>query len=108
MSKVRVTVVATLAALVLLALTPAKSEASTPIYKGADETTTMQQPKVIPDSVVSYAYYAELKPGGVDVYQVYAKAGQTLNPSLRVPKDDSLKNFTPSMAIIGPGITGSD
>jgi hypothetical protein len=58
----------------------------------------------VDDSEVSYSYYAELSPGRPDIYQVYARQGQAFNPSLLVPRSDDLKSFTPSMALIGPGI----
>ena len=93
-------------ALMLLALTPGTGEAHTPRYKSAGEDiSSFERPKVVDDSAVSYAYYAELVPGKVDIYQVYATAGQALNPALLLPKMDELRTFTPTIAIIGPAIT---
>jgi len=94
----------------LVVLLPASSEAGKPIYKDAGEETTLAKAKVIPDSTgagVAYSYYADLGAGKVDIYQIYAKAGQQPKLSLAAPRFDDLKGFTPSLALVGPGISST-
>src|SRR5438552_6330894 len=89
-------------------LAPGTSEAGRPVYKGASEDTSdLSRAKVVDDSEAVYNYYAELAPGKPDVYQVYARQGQAMNPRLLVPMSDDLKDFAPSLAVIGPGIPSS-
>lgn len=105
--KMRFLWVAVALGLIAVLLTPRTSEASSPIYKPSGEETSVDQPKVVPDSSVQWTYYAELAPGKVDVYQVYAQQGQQANPSLSVPKLDALNNFTPTVTLVGPGLSSA-
>jgi hypothetical protein len=108
MSKARAMWLAALIAGLAMLLAPGTSEAGKPVYKNAsEETSDLNHAKVVDDSAVVYNYYAELAPGKQDIYQVYAGQGEAINPRLWVPRSDDLKDFTPSLAIIGPGITSS-
>ncbi|MBF6614548.1 MAG: hypothetical protein IVW55_15655 [Chloroflexi bacterium] len=93
--------------LIAMLLTPRTSEASSPIYKPSGEETSVDQPKVVPDASVRWTYYADLAPGKVDVYQIYAQQGQQANPSLAVPKISNLASFTPTMTLVGPGLSST-
>jgi hypothetical protein len=105
MSRLRVVVLALLMGAIVLALTPGTSLANKPIYKGADEDISdFSHAKVVPDSAVAWSYYADLAPGKVDIYQIYATGGQVANPTLLVPMLDNLKEFTPTLAFVGPGL----
>jgi hypothetical protein len=107
MSRLSMLLLSLALAITVMALAPAAGEAQRPVYKGASEDRSdFNNAKVVDDSETSYAYYAELAPGRPDIYQVYARQGQVFNPSIMVPRSDDLKSFTPSMALIGPGIAG--
>lgn len=95
-------------AVVSMLLIASTSEAHQPIYKYASEDiSTFAHAKVVDSAEISYAYYAELLPGGADIYEIYTRPGQVANPCLLVPMQDRLKDFTPTMAIVGPGITST-
>lgn len=100
-----------MAAIALLALaigmTPGTSEAGKPRYKSASEETTFQKPVVVDNSTTAFSYYAELAPGKPDVYQVYANAGEAVHISMAAPQLDYLKSFTPTLALIGPGLVST-
>lgn len=86
-------------------LSPRTGSAQTPRYKETGEDiSSFQNPKVVDDPAVRYAYHAELEPGKVDIYQIYAAGTEAGNPSLAVPKVGTPQDFTPAMALIGPGL----
>jgi hypothetical protein len=92
-------------AILVSALAPAVTHAQRPVYKGAaEDRSSFGNAKVVDDPQTLFAYYADLAPGRPDIYQVYAIQGQPFNTTLRIPMSDDLKTFTPSMALIGPGI----
>jgi hypothetical protein len=108
MTRTRMFWLSLLVAGLAMLLAPGTSEAGRPVYKGASEDTSdLSHAKVADDSEAVYNYYAELAPGKADVYQVYARQGQAMNPRLLVPQSDDLKDFAPTLAIIGPGISSS-
>ncbi len=55
----------------------------------------------IPDPVISWAMYEELE-GNTLFYKFEAKKDDRLYSSIVIPKLDNLKNFTPSLVLIGP------
>src|SRR6266581_8297087 len=105
MIKVKLYATAVGLVLLLFAFTAVSAEAGKPRYKYAGEQTSFDKPIVIDNSTTAFSYYAELASGQPDIYQVYAVGGEPAQISLAAPKSDDLKNFAPSMALIGPGIT---
>src|SRR5947207_15943034 len=105
MKRVKLYAIMVVAAMLLLTFTAANAEAGKPRYKYADEHSSFQKPIVIDNSTTAFSYYAELVSGEADIYQVYAVGGEPAQISLAAPKSDDLKGFTPSLALIGPGIT---
>ncbi|MEO8286667.1 MAG: hypothetical protein ABI670_09550 [Chloroflexota bacterium] len=88
----------------LLAAVTGKAEAGKPRYNYSGEKSNFDKPLVIDNASTAFTYYAELVPGEVDTYQVYATAGQAANVAMAAPKAESFKDFTPAMALVGPGI----
>lgn len=94
----------------LFSILPLSAEAGKPIYKDENEETNFTSAKVVPSESgqeTAYTYYATLGAGKVDTYQIYVQAGQISNLSLTVPQAADLKDFTPTLALVGPGITST-
>jgi len=58
----------------------------------------------VEDYELSIAIYGSLTQGTRNYYEIDGKAGDKLFCQLLVPKNESIENFTPSLAIIGPGL----
>lgn len=67
---------------------------------------TRSDPVIIPDHQLSQAAFAELiHSGQVDYYRfTVARAGETIVGSMLIPKLERLKEFSPALALIGPGL----
>jgi hypothetical protein len=105
MNRVKLYAIVMGAVLLLLAFTAVSAEAGKPRYKYAGQQSSFEKPIVVDNSTTAFSYYAELVSGESDIYQVYAIGGEPAQISLAAPKSDDLKGFTPSLALIGPGIT---
>ena len=66
-----------------------------------DDNENIENAVLIEDPLKSWALYDELDAGEVHYYRFFMNKGQSLSISLFVPKTDE---FTPSLAIMGPGI----
>jgi hypothetical protein len=62
--------------------------------------------KVIPTHRVSWAIYRELEAGSADYYRFEAEKGERFYAQVTVPKLENLAGFTPSLALVGRGISG--
>jgi hypothetical protein len=106
MSKVKsIHIIAAVVLLLAIVLATEGAQAGKPRYKSSGQTTSFQQPIVVDNSTTAFSYYADLPAGQVDIYQVYALGGEPARISLAAPKTDDLKAFTPSLALVGPGIS---
>lgn len=59
----------------------------------------------IPDPTTSYAFYESLDSSGdVDIYAVYAEAGQFFHVGINIPQIEGLESYGVSLALLGPGL----
>ena len=91
--------------MLMLALMPQRVQAHQPYCEFGD--TTAQSPWQVPDSTISYAYYANLYPAGdIDYFTFDAEAGQSVLVSMSIPAIEGQKDFAPVMVLYGPGLEG--
>jgi hypothetical protein len=69
-----------------------------------DKEFTADNPGHIKDPIISTAMYATLEtPTAVDYYTFNGSKGQSILLSITIPQITGQENFTPTMALIGPG-----
>jgi hypothetical protein len=62
--------------------------------------------QLIPDHTVSWAIYKELD-NSPDYYKFEARAGERFFSQMTIPKLEGLRDFTPSLALIGPDLASA-
>jgi hypothetical protein len=78
-----------------------------PFFEETDFTA--DSPAQIKDPTISTAKYATLEtPSDVDYYSFNGIAGQSLLLSITIPQISGQENFTPTMALMGPGLPPGD
>jgi hypothetical protein len=88
----------------LLILWPAAAEAHRPVFVEPGQAT-LELPVQTGDPEISWAFYGRLPaPGSHDVYRLHAEAGEPLYFGVLVPEIERLRGFTPSVALVGPGL----
>ena len=66
---------------------------------------TKEAPILIKDHQISWAAYTELsKPNEVDYYKFTANENEEIYANMLIPKIERLKDYTPTIALIGPGL----
>ena len=66
---------------------------------------TREDPIIITDHQISWAAYTELsKINEVDYYRFEVKEGEEIYANLLIPKIERLKDYDPTIALIGPGL----
>ena len=89
----------------LVLLVPAL--AHQPLFE--DKEFTADNPGHIKDPTVSTAMYATLEtPNDVDYYSFKGSIGQSVLLSITIPQIAGQENFTPAMALMGPGLPPGD
>ncbi len=89
----------------LILIVPASSHQ--PFFETKDFSA--ENPGRIKDPTVSTAMYATLEtPYDVDFYSFYGSIGQSILFSITIPQIAGQENFTPNMALIGPGLPRVD
>jgi hypothetical protein len=74
-----------------------------------EEDFTADNPGYIKDPTISTAMYATLEtPNDVDYYKFIGSQNQSVLLSITIPQITGLENFTPAMALIGPGLPPGD
>ena len=74
-----------------------------------DKEFTADNPGHIKDPTVSTAMYATLEtPNDVDYYSFNGSIGQSVLLSITIPQITGQENFTPAMALMGPGLPPGD
>lgn len=92
--------------IVLFALSVAAS-AHQPFFE--DKEFSAEYPGHIKDPTISTAMYATLEtPNNVDYYSFNGSKGQSILLSITIPQITGQKNFTPTMALMGPGLPAGD
>jgi len=97
------TVALLMCALSILA-SPVTADAHKPLSVDAPNDSGFGSAKVIPDHRVSWAIYKELKAGSADYYTFEGKQGERFYAQMTIPKLEGLASFTPSLALVGPGV----
>jgi hypothetical protein len=70
-----------------------------------DEEFTSDKPARIRDATISTAMYATLEtPNNVDYYIFNGSKGQSILLSITIPQIKGQEDFTPTMALMGPGL----
>ena len=88
-------------------LFPGTAQAHQP-YCELDDVT-LNSPWQAPDSEISYAYFGNLYPAqDVDYFTFDAVEGQPVLISLSIPAIDGQEDFTPVMALFGPGVEADE
>lgn len=59
----------------------------------------------IPDHKISWAIYQDLEKSATKFYFFEGEKGESLYASIVVPKMEKLKYFSPSLVLVGPGLT---
>lgn len=78
-----------------------------PFFEETDFTA--DSPAQIKDPTISTAKYATLEtPSDVDYYSFNGIAGQSILLSITIPQISGQENFTPTMALMGPGLSPGD
>ncbi len=91
--------------MLMLALMPQRVQAHQPYCEFGDTTAT--SPWQVPDSTISYAYYADLYPAGdIDYFTFDAEAGQSVLISMSIPDIEGQEDFAPVMVLYGEGVEG--
>ncbi len=99
----RITLSSLLAVLLLLA-TALPVSAHQPFFEDSDLTAVA--PYTISDISISLAFYGTLeKAGDVDYFVFDGKAGQAVFLSLVIPEIEGQETFTPTLALMGPGLS---
>lgn len=89
----------------LIFLVPAS--AHQPFFEEKDFTS--KNPGLIKDPTVSTAMYSTLEtPDDVDYYSFNGTIAQSIMLSITIPQITGQDNFTPTMALIGPGLPSGD
>ena len=89
----------------LILLVPAT--AHQPFFEEKDFSANL--PGLIKDPTVSTAMYSTLEtPDDVDYYSFNGSIGQSIMLSITIPQIPGQENFTPNMALIGPGLPSGD
>jgi hypothetical protein len=89
----------------IVSLVPAL--AHQPFFEEKDFTA--ENPAQIQDPTISTAMYATLEtPNDVDYYSFNGSAGQSILLSITIPQIPGQENFTPTMALMGPGLPPGD
>ena len=74
-----------------------------------DREFSAENPGRIKDPTVSTAMYATLEtPTTVDYYRFNGSMGQSILLSITIPQIPGQENFTPTLALIGPGLPPGD
>ena len=74
-----------------------------------EEDFTAGNPGHIKDPTISTAMYATLEtPNDVDYYEFNGSQNQSVLLSITIPQITGQENFTPTMALIGPGLPPGD
>ena len=74
-----------------------------------DKEFTSEYPGHIKDPTISTAMYATLEtPTNVDYYAFNGSKGQSILLSITIPQISGQENFTPTMALMGPGLSPGD
>jgi hypothetical protein len=74
-----------------------------------DKEFTADNPMYIKDPTISTAVYATLKtPNNVDYYTFNGSKGESVLLSITIPQIAGQENFTPTMALMGPGLPSID
>lgn len=74
-----------------------------------DKEFTIDNPGHIKDPTISTAMYAALEtPTNVDYYSFNGSIGQVILLSITIPQIAGQENFTPAMALMGPGLPPGD
>jgi len=74
-----------------------------------EEDFTAGNPGHIEDPTISTAMYATLEtPNDVDYYEFNGSQNQSILLSITIPQITGQENFTPAMALIGPGLPPGD
>ena len=90
----------------LFALSAAAS-AHQPFFE--DKEFTSEYPGHVKDPTISTAMYATLEtPNDVDYYSFNGSKGQSILLSITIPQITGQDNFTPTMALMGPGLPPGD
>lgn len=85
----------------------APASAHQPFFE--DEDFTADNPGRIEDPTVSTAMYATLEtPDDADYYIFNGGIGQSVLLSITIPQITGQENFTPTMALMGPGLPTAD
>ncbi len=88
-------------------LVPAMASAHSPLGSGDNES--LATATVVPEPTKSWAIYADLHEGGeAQYYALDMLAGQRIYVQLFTSTAPEDANFTPSMALMGPGIAGNE
>lgn len=92
-----------LMAALFIFLTPRAAEAHQPYFE--DEDWTPANAYRLKDPTVSTALYATLdRRDDVDYVRFTGRAGQSILIGLTIPQIEGQQNFTPTFALIGPGL----
>ena len=99
--------VALCCALLLLETSLATASAHKPLFKASDISTPARAMS-IPDPTTSWAIYGSLDhPAEADYYAFRVQpSGLILDAMVTIPALNTLKNFTPHLALLGPGLPG--
>jgi hypothetical protein len=74
-----------------------------------DSEFSADNPGLIKDPTISTAMYATLEmPTTVDYYRFNGSMGQSILLSITIPQIPGQENFTPTLALIGPGLPPGD
>jgi hypothetical protein len=85
----------------------APASAHQPFFE--DKDFTDDNPGHIEDPTISTAMYATLEtPNDVDYYIFNGSIGQSILLSITIPQITGQENFTPTMALMGPGLPTAD
>jgi hypothetical protein len=92
--------------LALISASP--SDAHKPLQIGGTARGhSLETAQTIPDPAVSWVLYLEMRrPGQVDYFKFWGRAGAVVPIQLGVPKTPALQHFRPVAVVIGPGVQG--
>jgi len=89
--------------ILLLMITVRPAFAHQPYFEDTD--TTAKTPWSIADPTISLALYFTLdSPTDVDYFTFAGHAGQTILLSMTIPQIEGAEHFTPTLALLGPGL----
>ena len=91
-------------ALLLTGISAESALAHKPLFKGGDISSPARALS-IPDPNVSWAIYASLDHANeTDFFVFHAQSGLALNAQITIPAINSLQQFAPHLALLGPGL----